>query len=277
MNQKDIIRYFDQKYQELLAEYGFTINIHSPCHIETTEDIIYYVNDLAKNLFEEEDYHFIEHPDSTDSVLFNYKGENIELKIDNNFKHIEPDYYQKIKLMATLSNMSLAHVNQGGPNVAGSAKDMRAAWYKGFPIHIPEVNFRHRHITGKFFKKEEVGSMFIVEGTITRQDFENQLLLGLNDFLEKRSYDIRYSSNQIKAYQEEKNTIGAYMNGDYSMSFKIEDGKMKIVNGFEPQIFLSTYLDLNLGTKVFFKRKNGALEEVVGSFNNFIATLGKDK
>ncbi len=171
----------------------------------------------------------------------------------------------------------MAWVHQGGPTVAGTADDLKAAWSRGFPIHIPAVNFRHRHMTGKFFKKEEIRSMFIIDGTITRQDFENQLLQGLNHFLEKRSYDIRYSAAQIKAYQLEGNTLGAYMNGDYCMEFKIEDGQMKIINGFEPQVFIATYLNQNPGTKVLFKKNNGESEQVVGSFNDFIATLGKGK
>ncbi len=103
MNQKEVVRYFGQKYQELLPEYGFTINTHSPCHIETKEDIINYVNDLAQILFEEEAYYIIENPDSPDQVLFNYKGQDFELKIDQKFKHIQVDYDEKVKQMASAS------------------------------------------------------------------------------------------------------------------------------------------------------------------------------
>jgi len=277
MTQKEVIRYFTQKFRELKDEYKFTTNDHSPCYIKTKEDIVDYINDLAKNLFAEEDYQIIEDPDSPNSVAFIFRGQKMELRIDEKFKHIEPDYSQKVKRMSSLSNKLLGWVNQGGPHVAGSVDDMRAAWSRGFPIHIPEINFRRRHLTGKFFKKDEIGSMFIVEGTITRKDFEKMLLEGLNDFLEKRSYGIRFSTYQIKAYQNEENAIGAYMNGDYSMEFKMEDGKMIIINGFEPQIFLSTYLNQNPETRVLFKRRDSGEEEVDGSFNDFIATLGKDK
>ncbi|WP_020570630.1 hypothetical protein [Neolewinella persica] len=271
-----VFNYFQNKLRDLKDEHMLSTLSNNPCSIKTKDDIKNFVKKIAEDLFEEEDYYFIENENSVNRLDFNYCGQDMFLEIDERFNHIELDFHQTIKFMASLSNKMLASVNPTGTNVAGDIEDMRDAWFKGLPIHIPEVNFRHRHMSGRFFKEDELKSFFIVEGKTSLFDYENDLILGINKFLEEKGSTIRYSPDQIKAYQENHKVIGAFLNGDYCKTIRIEEQRMIVGNGFENQIFLTRYLDRNPKTRVLFKKENDDTGIEVNSFVEFIHTLGKN-
>jgi hypothetical protein len=276
MDHSYVFNYFGKKLLELKDEYGFTLFDNNPCSIRNKGDIKLFVNRLSKDLFEENDYYFINEEEPNNRLEFTYRGQKLSFEIDSKFGHIELDFYRTVEFMGFLSGKMIAMVNPTAVYVVGEEDDMKEAWAKGLPIHIPEINFRHRNMTGKYFEKQEVGAIFIVDGVITLEEYEVELIIGLNDFLKERSYNIRYSSMQIKAYIDHRKYICALVNGDYCGGILVDNGKMTIKNGFENQIFLSRYLDKHPKSKVLYKGKGSSEEEIVLNFLDFVSKLGKE-
>lgn len=276
MNHSYVFNYFEKKLLDLKDEYGLTLFDNSPCSIRSKEDIKIFVNRLSKDLFKENDYHFLNEEEPNNRLEFTYRGQKLSFEIDNKFGHIEPDFYETVEFMASLSGKMIAMANPTAVYVVGEEDDMKEAWARGLPIHIPEINFKHRNITGKYFKKQEVGAVFIVDGVTTLEEYEVELIIGLNDFLKNRSYNISYSSMQVKAYIDHRKYICALINGDYCGGVLVDNGKMIIKNGFENQIFLSRYLDKHPKAKVLYKEKDSSQEENVLNFLDFVSKMGRE-
>lgn len=276
MDYSYVFNYFEKKLLDLKDEYGLSFFDNSPCYIRNKEDLTLFVNRLSKDLFKENDYYLLNEEEPNNRLDFTYRGQKLSFEIDSKFGHIEPDFYKTVELMASLSGKMIAMANPTALYVAGEEGDMKEAWARGLPIHTPEVNFRHRNMNGKYFKKQEVGAVFIVDGVITMEEYEVELIIGLNDFLTERAYNIKYSSTQVKAYIDHRKYICALINGDYCGGVLVDNGKMIIKNGFENQIFLSRYLDKHPKSKVLYKEKDSSQEENVLNFLDFVSKLGKD-
>jgi hypothetical protein len=271
-----VFNYFESRLLELKEEYGFNLFENNPCSIRTKEDIKTFVDRLSRDLFEENDYSFINEEVPGDRLEFNFKGQALSFAIESKFGHIEPDFFRTVKFMAFLSGKMIATTNPAAAYVVGEEDEMREAWAMGLPIHLPEINFRHRNMTGKYFKREEVGAVFVVDGVLTPEEYEAELIVGLNDFLKQRSYGVTYSSRQIKAYYDHRKHICALINGDYCGDIKVRDGKMIIKNGFENQVFLSRYLEKRPKSKILYQGRGSDTREEVLNFIDFVSRLGKE-
>lgn len=277
MDHSYAFKYFANRLTQFKDEFGFNVFEYNPCHIENKEDLKNFVNRLIKYFFEENDYYFLNEEESNNRLEFIYKNQKLSFEIDSKFGHINTDFHKTIEFMAFLSDKMISTVNPSAEYIIGDEEDIREAWSRGLPIHIPEINFRHRNLSGKYFKRQEVGASFLVEGTITLEQYETELIIGLNEFLKGKGYDIKYSSKQVKAYIDNKNQICALINGDYSGGVIVENGQMIVKNGFENQIFLSRYLENNSDARVLYKEKGNEEEVVVSNFLDFISSLGKEE
>ncbi|MCB9349906.1 MAG: hypothetical protein H6573_20705 [Lewinellaceae bacterium] len=277
MDHSYVFKYFGGRLTELKDEFGFKLFDNNPCSIKDKGDLVKFVNRLAEELFEEDNFSFINEDESNTVLKFNYKGQELSFAIDSKFGHIETDFYKTVQFMAFLSDKMIATVNPSGEYIVGDEEDIREAWSRGLPIHIPEINFRHRNISGKYFKKQEVGAKFLVEGTVTLEKYESELIAGLNDFLKERAYNIEYSSKQIKAYFDHKKQICVLINGDYGGGIIVNSDQMIVKNSFENQIFLSRYFKRYPESRILYKEEGSEKAEVVLNFFDFILNFGRDE
>lgn len=276
MDHSYAFNYFENKLCELKNEYGFTVFDNNPCAVRNKEDLKLFVTRLSIEHFEENDFHFLNAEEPNNRLDFIYRGQKLSFRVDESFGHIELDFYKTVEFMALLSEKMIAIANPTAVYIAGAEDELKEAWSRGLPIHLPEVNFRHRNVTGKYFKKQEIGSVFIVDGAVTLEEYEVELLAAINEFLEEKSYNIRYSPAQIKAYVDRRKYFCAIMNGDYCKGIFVNKGKMTIENGFENQVFLSRYLNKHPKAKILYKEKGSSEEKRVANFFDFISTLGRE-
>lgn len=275
----DVFGYFENKLRALKDEYGLNSYSYNPCSFRKKEDLKSFVTRLARDVFEEDDLEFYEAGSSQSRVDFIYLGHKLFLEIDEKFGHVELDFYETVEFMAFLSEKMIATVNPTGVSIGGEAEEMREAWSKGLPIHIPDVKFLHKHMTGKFYKKEEIGSALIVEGCVQIEDYEENVLVSLNDFLEKEKYQIRYNSTQVICYQDHKNRFAISISGDYAGGFSLDiaEGRTIFNNGVLNQIFLSDYLERHPNLSFSYQMKNDKPQVIAEPFQHFIQKLGKQK
>jgi len=153
---------------------------------------------------------------------------------------------------------------------------MKAAWSEGFPIKLDEVDFFYRNVNGKWYKKEEIKSSFILNETIEIDHYREIILKGLNVYLVEKKKDIRYCDKQIRFYIQRPQLVCMYINGGYSQGFTTSNNKTTFKNNFINQIFLLNYWSMDSATSLKYSSKEGNETQITESFKTFISNFGRD-
>lgn len=280
MNHSEAFKYFENKFGELTHKYGFNHLEVNPCHIESKEDLYLFTQRMVSTLFDGAEFSFIDDNEGNSKggevINFLFNGEKISLTIDPKFGHIEVDFFKTIKLLATLSRKFVTHVHPSGVLVSGNLEDMKAAWHEGFPIRLDEIDFLHKNVNGKRFKKDEIRSSFILDEVIDINYYQKIILKGLNVYLSENKKNIRYCDKQIRVYNNYNQSICSSLNGKYSRGFKINDGTTIFENGFVNHIFLLNHWSINSGVTLKYVSGNGNETGISIPFKEFISNFGKE-
>jgi len=163
MNHSESFKYFENKFYELTDKYRFNYLDISPCHIKSKEDVTSFIEQLGNTLFKEAEISFVDNEEIDEGVNFLFNGQPISLKVDPQYGHIQLDFSKTVKRLGKLAGKLVTHVHPFGMLVSGDMKDMKAAWSEGFPITLNEIDFLHGNVNGKWFKRKEVRSSFILD------------------------------------------------------------------------------------------------------------------
>lgn len=272
-----VFNYFHKRLNELKGEFDLRTYGFNPCSFRKKEDLKTFVKRLAYEVFENDDLEFFDKGDFENRVDFKYLGQDLYLEIDQRYGHIEVDFHETVVFMATLSDVMIATVNPTGVTVGGDYNSMREAWSEGLPIHIPEVKFLHKHVTGKFYKKEEIGSNFVIEEVKVINNYEENIIRSLNNHLRLSGSTIQYNSKQIMCYQGIRRDFSIGISGDYSPGYMIDNSNNKIFirNSVLNQVLLMDYIKRNGEINIWYQKKDSSPEIIDHSFHDFISGLGK--
>ena len=266
------LQHFHRLQQKLVAEYDLTAVEFDPCNVRTTGDLKGFITEIVEALCEGE-LEFLESKNPHEAA-FVYEGEALSLCIDERFGHIEIDFQPMLETMAMLVGQLICKSYTAQAFIIGDEEDMRTAWAEGLPIPLPEIDYRYRHLTGKRFQREETGAVFILPTLIDPVMFERIMLSGMNAFLQRRNYELRYQTNQLVTHRDTQGYVSIYGNGDYWTRFRVVDNKTEVSGSFEGEVFLGQYLAGHPELVVRYRTRTGETR-AVGSFGAFIATLGK--
>lgn len=276
MNYDEVFQYFENKLEELRFQYRLNVKGFNPCMINSKSKLKNFINKVSTELFEEPEIQFIDSTGDLENrrVEFIYKGQRLFLEIDPKFGHIETDFFKILTFMADLSDRLLVMTNPTSLYVSGDIDDLKEAWKKGLPVHLPEINYRHRNLNGKYFTKEESRAQFIVKGKTDVDEISDMLLTGINEYLLKRNENYSYSEKQIKLAFE-KGVVTSYISGDYCGSIILGEEQFIVNNGFEMQILLDKYFVTYPKSKFYYKEKDSEAQIISDSFSSFISSHGR--
>lgn len=280
MTHDKVFYYFENKFRESIAKYGFSYLEIEPCHVNSKDDLILFTERIANTLFKEAEFSFIDNEGVDDVVNFLFNGQQISLKIDPKYEHIEVDFFKKIKLLADLSGKFVTRAQPVPILVSGDIEDMKAAWSEGFPIQLDEIDFFRSNVNGKWFKKEEISSSFILNETIDIDYYGKIILKGLNVYLAEKKKDIRYCDKQIRFYiqrPQRPQFVCMYINGKYAQGFTTINGKTIFKNNFINQIFLLNHWTMDRSvTSLKYASEECNEIEITVPFKTFISNFGRD-
>jgi hypothetical protein len=178
--------------------------------------------------------------------------------------------------MAELFGKLIETVHPTGIYVVGDYEDMVTAWNQGLPIHLPEIDFYHKHLSGKFFKKEEIGSSFTINREINEDSLVTGYIDGVNSFLARKGSELRYNRKQVKLVVEPRGKLSLMISGEYAGNVSIADGESVFKNGFASQTFLNEYYSAGQKSVTWYQSKNGDKTQLTEPFSQFITRMGKE-
>lgn len=276
MNYDEVFQYFERKLEELRFQHELNVRGFNPFNINSKSSLKDFIRRISIELFEETEFHFIDSTIDQDNkrVEFIYRGQRLYLEIDPKFGHIEADFFKILNFMAELSDRSLVMTKPTSLYVSGDIDDLKNAWKEGLPVHLPEINYRHRNLNGKYFTKDESRAQFIVKCKTSVDEISDMLVTGINKYLKTNNKAFRYNNKQIKlAY--EKSVITCYVSGDYSGRIILDEEQITVDNGFEMQVLLFEYFTVHPKTIFYYKEKDGQAQIINDSFSNFISNHGR--
>lgn len=275
MTHNEVFNYFGERCKEAITKYGFNHLEIEPCHVETKEDLILFVERIANNLFDEIEFSFTDNEEIGEAVNFSFKGQQMTLRIDPKYGHIETGFSKIIDLLANLTGKFVTRTQPVNLLVSGDAEDMRTAWSEGFPIKLPEIDFFNGNTNGKWFKKEEIRSSFILNEVIDIDCYREFLLKGLNIFLAEKGEKLRYCDKQIRFYY--MGSLLCMINGKYAQCFTSNNDTTIFKSNFVNQIFLLNYWSVDSGTSLKYVSNAGDETQIIIPFKEFISDFGREK
>ena len=276
----DVFAYFEEKRRELQYEYGLNTMEYSACGIRDTDSIRRLITRLANELFDKEEVRFLDAknqlPENKQRVYFAFCGQELFLEIDPRHGHIELDFHETIQFMSDLVDMPVLSINPTGVSVSGDYEDLKSAWEKGFPIHLPEIDFRHKNINGRFFKREEFRSFFVIKTKITSEEFAKGYIISINQYLKQKGKDLEYNHNQVRPHSYNSNHAAIEVSGDTGGEIKVEGDLSLFRNSFTSQVFLQNYyLPRNPDLAIWYRNQDGEEIDISEPFSAFIGRFGK--
>ena len=265
------LQHFHQLQQKLTAEYDLTTVEFDPCNVRTTGDLKGFITEIAEALCEGE-LEFLESTNPNE-IAFAYEGEALLLSIDERSGHIETDFQPVLETMAMLAGQLICKSYTAQAFIIGDEEDMRATWAEGLPIPLPEIDYRYRHLTGKGFRREETGAVFILPTAIDAATFERIILRGINVFLQRRNYERCYRPNQLVSHRDTQGYVSLYGNGDYWTRFRVVGNETEVSGSFEGEVFLSQYVATHPGVVLRYRMRGGE-EREVSTYQQFLDALG---
>lgn len=276
MTHEKVFNYFGERCREAIVKYGFGHFELNPCYVEDKEDLVPFVESIANSLFDRIEFSFTDNEEIDEAVDFSFKGRQVTLRIDPKYGHIELDFYKVIDLLADLTGKFVTLAQPVNLLISGDAEDMRTAWSEGCPIKLPEIDFFNGNANGKWFKKEEIGTSFILDEVIEIDCYREFILKGLNIFLAEKGEKLRYCDKQIRFYYM-GSLLCIYINGKYAQCFTSNNGATTFRSNFVNQIFLLNYWSVDSGAPLKYVSSNGDEMPITVPFEEFIADFGREK
>lgn len=275
MTHEKVFNYFGERCREAIVKYGFGHFELNPCYVEDKEDLVPFVEGIANNLFDGIEFSFTDNIAIDKAVDFSFQGQQMTLRIDPKYGHIELGFSKVINLLADLTGKFVTHTQPVNLLISGDEKDMRTAWGEGFPIKLPEIDFFNGNANGKWFKKKEIRSSFILYEVIDIDCYREFILKGLNIFLAEKGEKLRYCDKQIRFYYM-GSLLCMYINGKYAECFTSNNGATTFRSNFVNQIFLLNYWSVDSDVSLRYVL-NSEETQVAVPFKDFISTFGRDK
>jgi len=276
MTHNEVFNYFEEKFYKAATKYGFSYFELNPCYVETEEDLVLFVEALANSLFDGIEFTYKDNEEIDEAIDFTFKNQQITLRIDPKYGHIELGFSKVINLLADLTGKFVTRIQPVNLLVSGDEKDMRTAWGEGCPIKLPEIDFFNGNANGKWFKKEEIGNSFILDEIIDIDCYREFILKGLNIFLAEKGKKLRYCDKQIRFYYM-GSLLCMYINGKYAQCFTTNNGTTTFKSNFVNQIFLLNYWSMDSGALLRYVSNNSDETQITVPFKDFISSFGREK
>ena len=269
-----------EKYTKLRDKFDLEIIEINPCSIQSKDDLTLLIKKIIKLFTGRSEVNFLENNEASllnqNCVQFYAKSELISLSIDSRFGHIEIDFFKTLERIASIYGKMFKKINNDQIYVSGNVEDMKEAWQEGFPIQIDEVDFLHKHYTGKRYKKSEIGSKLVLNQVIDINYYQDLLLEGLNNYLIQKDKKIQYNQNQLMVYSNFRGSLSVSLNGYYCKCIQISEPSTIFDNGILNQIFLINHISLNPDKTLLYRTKDGEEIQIKIPIKEFINKFGKE-
>lgn len=268
-------QYLIKTYRQLRDKYNLRSMEIAPCSIRSKESLRNFTQSIMEGLFNQTNVEFIESNDPN-SVKLIVEGKIISLNLDTRYGHIEIDFFKVLEQIALQLKQLIKFVTFDPVYIAGPESNIKKAWSEGFPVQIDEVDFLHKHYTGKRYSDSEIGSQIIINEKISIDYFENKLLVWLNDFLRNKGKQIQFNTKQFIVYEHQKSSKSLALNGTYCGRFHQLGSQTIFDNKVLNQIFLINHYK-DKSNYPFIYRTKKKMDTIIDiPIETFLRSMGED-